>query len=123
MLLSLINFLFFYLNKLINLAGFYIHVVFYYYFAYIYFFLGLSAVLHFTKISPSVFVTHFTVFPVLLGVLEFDVLPEFISEKRFPHRSLFELENLVFEVLNFKEMDNFNFLLFKCYFNFISLYL
>jgi hypothetical protein len=87
------------LNSYITFIALYRYLVFYYYFAYVYFFFGLSTVLYFANISAAEFVIHLKVFPVLYGLLLYDVLPEFISEKFFKPRISFMFVDDIFVYL------------------------
>jgi hypothetical protein len=73
--------IFAYLDNLVNRVAFYRYAVFFYYVVYLYYLLGLSIVLHFAAISPSLFMKHLKVFPVLNGIFWYDLLAELVSEK------------------------------------------
>lgn len=110
---------FIFLSVLVNTLSHYRYSVFFYYVVYLYYLCGLSLVLHFVNISPSLFVEHLKVFPSLNGLFWYDLLSEFISEKvGYDRVFISEFDDLF--VLLWSDVSDISFYIFPYYLSFIS---
>ena len=110
---------FIFLSVLVNTLSHYRYSVFFYYVVYLYYLCGLSLVLHFVNISPTLFVEHLKVFPSLNGLFWYDLLSEFISEKvGYDRVFISEFDDLF--VLLWSDISDISFYIFPYYLSFIS---
>ena len=110
---------FIFISVLVNTLSHYRYSVFFYYVVYLYYLCGLSLVLHFVNISPSLFVEHLKVFPSLNGLFWYDLLSEFISEKvGYDRVFISEFDDLF--VLLWSDVSDISFYIFPYYLSFIS---
>lgn len=110
---------FIFLSNVVNTLSHYRYSVFFYYVVYLYYLCGLSLVLHFVNISPSLFVEHLKVFPSLNGLFWYDLLSEFISEKVGYDRVFISDFDDLFALL-WSDVSDISFYIFPYYLSFIA---
>jgi hypothetical protein len=108
-----------YLNTLVSNISHYRYAVCFYYVVYLYYLCGLSLVLHFVNISPSLFVEHLKVFPSLNGLFWYDLLSEFISDSVGYDRVFVDNFDDLF-ILLWSDTSDVSFFLFLYYMSFVS---